>query len=467
MDEKTKQVDTEIESENASIIDAESQAVDEGTDESVASPRKNFFITLGLLAISLLLIAVYLIWFRTAPATTAEEEKTEVIVSVKTAKAAKEPIAREFSAVGTVAPSEQSTVAAGISAQIKNMRLLKNILVHKGDVLAVLESSDLQSQRNEAQAALEEAKLNLQTLQNVTIPQTRAQSEKDVNDAKAIMDNARATYERRRTLYEKGGISLKDLEASQLALTNAENAYRLASENTKINRNAVNPNSRAIAEARIKQAQDRFQALDTQAARGVVRAPITGIVTDQFQFEGEFAAQGAKLLTLADIGTVIVKAQFADSVIKDLKVGDMVTVLPAAAPDERMTGRVTLISRSSDPQSRTVEVWANFGNPQGLLTSGGAVQFIVSAKQEADAVVVPESAVTLDASNSDEGVVMVVDADSVARETKIKTGIRQDGKIQILEGLNEGDTVVIEGNYALSDGTKVEVAKEDSTQEEK
>ena len=464
MDENLKQDNAVESSEIVVPIDAELQTSDEGTD----SPKTRLFLILGLLALSFLLIAAYFIWFRAATPPTADEEKKEIVVSVKTAKAEKESIAQEFSAVGTVAPSEQSTVAASISAQIKQMRLLKNALVHKGEVLAILESNDLQAQRNEAGAALEEAKLNLQTLQNVTVPQTQAQSDKEVNDAKAAVDNTRATYERRRSLYEKGGISLKELEASQLALTNAENAYRLALENTKINKSAVNPNSQAIAQARIKQAQDRFQAIDTQARRGEVRAPITGVVTDQFQFEGEFAAQGAKLLTLADIGTVIVKAQFADTVINDLKVGDMVTVLPATAPDERMTGRVTLISRSSDPQSRTVEVWANFGNPQGLLTSGGAVQFIVSAKSEADAIVVPESAVTLDAANADEGTVMVVDSESVAHEKKIKTGIKQGGKIQILEGLNEGDTVVIEGNYALPDGTKVEVAKdEEGASEEK
>ena len=109
---------------------------------------------------------------------------------------------------------------------------------------------------------------------------------------------------------------------------------------------------------------------------------------------------------------MIVKAQFADTVVKNLKVGDMVTVYPPEAPDEKMTGRVTLISRASDPQNRTVEVWATFGNPQGLLPSGGAVQFVVSSSPIGDAVVVPESAVTLEATNADEGTVMVVDQGS-------------------------------------------------------
>ena len=80
----------------------------------------------------------------------------------------------------------------------------------------------------------------------------------------------------------------------------------------------------------------------------------------------------------------------------------------------------------------------------------------VFANSKNDAIVVPASAVTLEASNADEGTVMVVDAANVAHETKVKVGIRTEDKIEIVEGLQGGETVVSEGNYALADGTKVE-----------
>lgn len=442
------------------------------TDDAVPADgppgrRGAAYIVGGIVALSVILLGSYLYLSRQRSVETPAETKEEIVVSVKVVTAEKDTIALESAAVGTIVPAEQSTVAAGISAQIRQMGILKNSLVKKGDVLAVLSSEDLVAQRNEAQAALDEARLNLQTLETVTIPQTRSQTDKDLSDTKAAYDNARATAERRRVLYEKGGISLKELEASQLAMTNAENAYRLARQNAALNTNAVNPNAAAIARSKIKQAGDRLAALDVQARRGEVRAPISGIVTDQFQYEGEFASQGARLVTIAEISSVIVKAQFADTVVKDLKVGDMVTIKPAETPDEPMTAKVTLISRSSDTQSRTVEVWATFGNPRGLLLAGGAVQMVVSSQPTDDAVVVPAAAVTLEASNADEGIVMVVDKDSIAHETKVKTGIRQGGRIQIVEGLEGGETVVIEGNYSLPDGTKVEIAKdEDETEKE-
>ncbi len=456
--------------ETDAATEAESENHD---DDETASPRQKALIIGGIVALSLILIFGDFYYERNKQASggttdAATADKTETIVSVKVATAEKQSISKEYTAIGNVAPAESSTVSASLSAQIKQMRLLKNQYVRQGDVIAVLAAQDLQAQRNEASAALDEARLNQQTLQKVTIPQAAAQNQKDLADTKATADNARATYERRKDLYTKGGLSLKELEASQLALQNADNALGLAQENSKLNNSAVNPNAQAIAQSKIKQAQDRINTIDVQRNLAEVRAPISGVVTDQFQFEGEFAAQGAKLVTISNVGEVIVKANFADTVVANLRQGDAVTVFPTGAPDEKMGGKVTLISRSADPNNRTVEVWANFANGRGLLRGGDAVQFVVAADPAADTIVVPLAAVTLDATNSDEGTVMTVDKDNIAHETKVKIGIKNGDQVQITEGLEEGATVVTEGNYALPDGTKVEVAKdEEKTDEEK
>jgi hypothetical protein len=107
--------------------------------------------------------------------------------------------------------------------------------------------------------------------------------------------------------------------------------------------------------------------------------------------------------------------------------------------------------------NRTVEVWVNLGNGAGRLRANGAAQVMVATNQTGDAIVVPASAVTLDATNADTGTVMVVDAANVAHETKVSVGIRTPQTMQITSGLQGGETVVIAGNYALPDGTKVEI----------
>jgi HlyD family secretion protein len=434
--------------------------------ERVARQRRRNLIVVASVAVVALLAILLLIWrWRN---TKAPEEHAEVVVSVRVAKAERQPISAQVSAVGTIFPRDKADVSAKISAQIKQMALLKNRVVKAGEVIAVLESGDLVAQRNEALAALKEAQANERSVVSGNIPQATAQDEKALRDARANVVNARATYVRRQTLYANGGISKKDLEASELALIQAENELKLAEQTVTLRIKSLNPNDRALAEARVAQAQQRLATLDAQLSYATIRAPITGVVTDQFQYQGEFAAAGARLVNIADISQVIVKAPFADTVTAQLRVGDSATVLPTDASGEQMTGQVSLISSASDPTNRTVEIWVTLGNGAGQLRANGAAQVTISTASKNDAVVIPASAVTLEATNADEGTVMVVDETSVAHEKKVTIGVRTPDKVEVTSGLLGGETVVIEGNYALPDGTKVEVseAKKDEEQKE-
>ncbi|MDT5158776.1 MAG: hypothetical protein QOH51_3133 [Acidobacteriota bacterium] len=433
--------------------------IDEDLFERKAAERRRRMIIIAVAAVAIVaIVAVLLIWRSRRSAATAAEE-TVPVVSVRVAKAEKQPIAAEVSALGTVFPRDTAQVSSKVSAQIKQMPLWKNRVVHAGDVIAVLESNDLHAQRNEAAAAVGEARANAQSVTTGTIPQNNAQDQKALRDARAAVDNARRTYERRQALYDQGGISKKDLEASQLDLTKAENDLRLAEATVALRTSSLNPNDRAQAAAHVNQAEQHLGTLDAQLSYATVRAPISGVVIDQALYEGSFASAGSPLVTIADITQVIVKAPFSDTVAAQLKIGDVATVVPTDTSGEQMTGQVSLISRSVDLTSRTVEVWVTLGNGAGRLRVNGAAQVTVASNAKSDTIVVPASAVTLDASNADEGTVMVIDDASVAHETKVTVGIRTGDKMEITEGLQGGETVVIEGNYSLPDGTKVEVSQ--------
>ena len=306
------------------------------------------------------------------PKEPATETPLSVVVSVRVAQAERQNIAAQVSALGSINPIQQATVSSKISAPILQMAILKNKIVRAGEVIAILESRDLQAQKKEAQGLLDEVKLSARGLKTGTIPQASAQTEKDLREAKANVENARATYERRAALFKQDGISARDLEAAKLALTTAEGQLALVQRTLALRTSAINPNDAAIAEIKIKEAEQRIASLDTQLNYAVVRAPVSGIITEQFQFKGEYAAAGAKLITISDLSEIIVKAPFADTVAAQIKIGEAAIVKPADAPDQELTGRVSLISRSSDPANRTVEVWVNLKNPGGRLRSGGS-----------------------------------------------------------------------------------------------
>jgi HlyD family secretion protein len=394
------------------------------------------------------------------------EEEAAPVVSVNVAKAERGSISAEVTALGTITARREATVSSKIAGQIKQMALVRNKPVREGDVIAMLETRDIQAQSAEAAAAVQEARVNLNNLVSGTIPQTRAQDEKAVRDAQANVNNARALVERRERLYDQGGISKKDLEASQLALTTAENDLRLAQATSNLHTTTINANDRAAAEARLKQAQERLAGIETQLGYAVIRAPFSGVITEQFQFQGEFAAQGAKLFTIGDVSEVIVKVPVADTVAAQLKPGDTAKVLPQDLNGEEVVGIVSLVSKASDPQNRTVEVWINMKNSDGRLHANIAAKVILATQTANDVVVVPAAAVSLETATSEEGTVMVVDDQSIAHETKVTVGIRTKDKIEIKTGLKGGETVVVVGNYALPDNTKVEVNEESGDKDE-
>ncbi len=418
--------------------------------------RERRFVIAAAVVVALLLI--FLFW-RSCHKTAAAGDESNIVVSVRVAKAEIGAIENEITTVATLAARREATISPKVAAPIAQMPLLTNRAVHAGDVLAVLESRDLTAQRAEAAAAVSEAETTVHTTANGSVPLTNAQDTKAVRDARAALDNAQKTYERRKVLFDQGGISKKDLEASQLSVTQAESDLRLAEASTSAHRSVTNPGDIRVAESKVQQARNRLANLDAQVGYTIIRAPFDGIVTQQFQYQGELANPGGKLLTIADTTSLIAKMQVGEDTATKLKAGDLVRVLPDDLQGQSVPGTINLVGRAADPQSRSVEVWVLVPNPSGRLRPNGVAKVVIAAQPVASAVIVPSPAVTLDATNGNSGTVMVVDDKSIAHEVKVTIGSRSGGQTQITSGLKGGETVVIEGNYGLPDGTKVAISK--------
>src|SRR5438067_78740 len=120
-------------------------------------------------AVVVVLALLFLIW-RSCRGPSSSEGEANVVVSVQVAKAEVGPIANEITAVATLTAAREATITPKISAQITRMDLLTNRAVHAGDVLAVLESRDLQAQLAEANAALQEAQASASTMSQGNVP---------------------------------------------------------------------------------------------------------------------------------------------------------------------------------------------------------------------------------------------------------------------------------------------------------
>ena len=226
---------------------------------------------------------------------------------------------------------------------------------------------------------MREAEIGVANTGQGAIPLTNAQDVKAVRDAQGTLDNARKTYERRKTLFEQGGISKKDLEASQLDVTKAEDDLAARGEIGVAAQGTTNPSDLAAARQQSAAGAGHLASLQAQAGYATIRAPFDGVVSDQFLFQGDFANAGTKMLTIADTSTVIVKAPLSVDASMRVHAGDAATIQPDSLPGVTLQGTVSLVGSAADPQSRAVELWITLPNPDGRLRPNSAARVTVNS----------------------------------------------------------------------------------------
>ena len=129
----------------------------------------------------------------------------------------------------------------------------------------------------------------------------------------------------------------------------------------------------------------------------------------------------------------------------------------AAFPEEKMTGKITLISQTLKAMSRTVSVEITIDNPSHKLKPGMFAKVNIPVKVQEDAIVVRRSAI-LEDKTSDEKHLFVING-NVAQKREIKTGIIRSDAVEILSGVKSGDKVVVSGQNYLKGGETVAVVK--------
>jgi RND family efflux transporter MFP subunit len=210
-------------------------------------------------------------------------------------------------------------------------------------------------------------------------------------------------------------------------------------------------------EGQLSSAKGKYMGAEAQYSYSEIRSPINGVVTDRPLYPGEMPAAGTPLITVMDLSSVTARAHIPQKDAEALKVGDSATIeIPGV--EKPVDAKVTLVSPALDPNSTTVEVWVQAKNPKQTLKPGTSVRVVIVAEEVKDALIVPAASVLTGPDGATTA--MVVGSDQKAHQTAIKTGIHQEDNVQVLDGLKEGQTVVVNGAYGLPDNTKVEEAKE-------
>jgi membrane fusion protein (multidrug efflux system) len=170
---------------------------------------------------------------------------------------------------------------------------------------------------------------------------------------------------------------------------------------------------------------------------------------------GQYITAGLPLVILVDKTKLHIRYSVPQRYLEQLKLGSVVTFETPAYAHEKFVGAVNYISPSVDVNTRTIGVEALFENPHGKLLPGlsGTVLQVLSITP--NAMIIPEEALV--PSITGYQVFRVVEGKALASPVDI--GTRKDGSVQIISGLQPGDTIVLQGHQNLRDGALVDIQK--------
>ncbi|MEZ5900362.1 MAG: efflux RND transporter periplasmic adaptor subunit [Hyphomicrobiaceae bacterium] len=177
-----------------------------------------------------------------------------------------------------------------------------------------------------------------------------------------------------------------------------------------------------------------------------VRAPRDGVVLERSVVPGQQLRAGDTAFRIADLSVVWVIADVPESEIANLKAGEAVTIRTRAHPGHMFSGTVALILPEIDLQTRTAKVRIEIDNAKRLLLPGMYADVEISAPEDAEALTVPTASII---DTGDRQVVFVAQDGGRYAPHDVKVGRSGGGYAEILQGLAEGDRIVMNGNFLI------------------
>lgn len=324
-------------------------------------------------------------------------------VPVRTATVERKDLEEALVLTGTLRPRAQVQVVAEVSARLLKVVKDEGARVANGEVLAVLDETDLKLARERAQAAVAVA---------------------EANQAHAVVEKERAN-----NLLKTGGITDKDHLTAQVLLQ--------------------------VAEASLAQVRAEAAIAGQQHARCQVTAPFSGRIAKRMADPGAMLAAGTPLFTLMDDAVFEFRSSVPSADYGQVKVGATVEVTLDSLPDVKILGKVARVSPLVDERTRTFEVVVVVPGRDGL-PGGLFARASVRVGVAKDALVVPPRALVRDGSNPSEAQLFVV-VSGTAQKRTVSLGFEASDAVQVTKGLAPGEVVVLDPPTALGAGAPVEI----------
>lgn len=391
-------------------------------------------ITFTLLITLLFIAAICGACTRAAPPDTSSPPTSQSMQNsgIEVEIVAQQPIEGAITATGKILGTEDRTASIGPVHEGRIVKLYagQGSFVSKGQKLADLESADI----DEAEADYLKALADYENARRTSVAEVKF---------------AQATYDRTKLLYDKEITARKNLQQAEHDLEVAKATAANAIASGKV---AVSNARRHLIILGLKDSTIDSLARNQNLASSVfvLTAPISGIVVERNGTIGATVGTDANLFKIIDLSSVWIDANVFEKDLERVRLGQAVKVTIPAFPESTFYGKVTLISSVVDPETRTVKVRTEVANRDGRLKPDmfASVEIVTAAK--VTAISIPLSAVLDDGGRS---VVFVADGNEYKKKD-VTLGLKSEERVEITDGLSEGDKVVVKGNYLLLEQSK-------------
>jgi RND family efflux transporter MFP subunit len=391
------------------------------------------FVSVLVLMLIVALVAAFFAGYtpltkREATVRAESAERAQALPTVEVMQLARATAQNDLQLPGTLQAITEAPILARADGYLKKRYVDIGDRVTAGQPLAEIDAPELDLQFLQAQAAVDQAQAAIE------------QAQANLEQGRANRDLAKVTADRWKALAAQGVVSQQENDQYQAQL-GAQNASIQALE-------------KAIAAQRSNLAAAKANVLRLEQVKGyrTVVAPFAGVVTQRNVDTGALVSTGNTLLfRIAQTGSLRTYVNIPQSNANSIHVGQQAVLTFTNFPGREFSGAVARTSNSLDPSTRTMLVEVDLANPTGTLFPGMYAQVDLRSKRENPPLTAPASAVI---ARSDGAQVAIVQ-DGVVHLQKITVGRDYGDRIEILQGVPEGATLVTSPNDVIREGARI------------
>jgi len=405
-----------------------------------------------ILIISLVVIVVgalvFFIFFRGKPDESEEgsaqdpaeeaQKAKETPLPVKVVEVQRGDLIIKLKSPGEAVTNMKIDMKAEVAGVIKSLNVEESKHVKKGELLVVLDD-----EKYRLDLELEEA-TRLNVLSELLVEKRFAEPGK----AKSGQDQEK--IQKAKDDYEEASRNFRNGLISRVEFEKASAEYELSLIESGEKKEEILAATKGLTQAEI-----RVKTAKMNLEKTKIKAPFSGLIHDIKVSPQEHVTSGRDLFTLVNIDRIRVHAKVLESEIGKMKVGREVDLKFSAYPGKIFKGEVKAISPVINPQDKTCNVIIDVANPEEEIKPGMHVEVEIAAEIHKDKLLIPQDAVLV---RSGRKLAFVVE-EGLAKWRYIDVGLENEDYAEVLDGVKEGESVIIEGHFTLAHDARVRIQK--------